>query len=73
MKNAHQNLKEEAFEKLIVDELKRVHGYRIRNRDENYDKNNALDIELLLEFLQTTQKDKFEKLKSELNSTAICY
>src|SRR4030042_3979919 len=70
MKNMHQNLKEEAFEDYIAEQLKKLHNYRIRNRDDDYDQTNALDVELLLEFLQTTQKDKFNRL-AELYGSSL--
>lgn len=62
MSNIHQNLKEEAFEKYIEEQLVKLHNYRSRNRDEHYQKEYALDTELLFEFLHITQKEKIDKL-----------
>jgi type I restriction enzyme R subunit len=57
-----KNLKEEAFEKFIFDELAKLHGYKKRDEEEFYDRTLALDINLLFEFLEKTQPKKVERL-----------
>src|SRR3989344_6425167 len=63
MVNIHQNLKEIEFEKHIEKELARLHGFRKRNAETDYDKATTLDAGLLFEFLSDTQADKVAKLK----------
>jgi type I restriction enzyme R subunit len=63
MANIHQNLKEIEFEKHIEKELSRLHGFRKRNAETDYDKATTFDTALLFEFLNNTQADKVAKLK----------
>lgn len=63
MANIHQNLKEIEFEKHIEKELARLHGFRKRNAETDYDKATTFDTALLFEFLSDTQADKVAKLK----------
>lgn len=58
-----KNLKEEAFEKFIFDELARLHGYKKRDEKKFYDRALALDADLFFEFLEKTQPKKVERLK----------
>jgi len=53
------NYKEIAFEDFIEQQLTQLHGYRQRNAREHYNKQHALDSELVLEFIQTTQAKKW--------------
>lgn len=64
MPNIHQNLKEEAFERHIEKELVKLHKYRKRNNETDYDKATTFDKEILFEFLKTTQKEKLKELEN---------
>jgi type I restriction enzyme R subunit len=55
------NTKESGFEEFIEQELKNLHSYRIRSTS-SYNKELCMDTELVLEFIQTTQKNNWEKL-----------
>lgn len=63
MSNIHKNLKEIAFEEHIAKELVRMHGFRKRTAEKNYDKATTFDYELLIEFLRATQADKLARLE----------
>lgn len=63
MANIHKNLKEIEFEKHIEKELVRLHGFRKRDAETDYNKVTTFDTVLLLEFLQNTQSEKVEKLQ----------
>ncbi len=69
MPNIHQNLKEIEFEKHIEKELARLHGFRKRNAETDYDKATTFDTALLFEFLRETQADKVAKLKEVSGDT----
>lgn len=55
------NTKESGFEEFIEGELVGVNGYRKRENS-SYDKKLCMDTELVLEFIQNTQKDKWAEL-----------
>ncbi len=55
------NTKESGFEEFIEQELKSLHSYRTRSTS-SYNKELCMDTELVLEFIQTTQKDNWDKL-----------
>jgi len=63
MPNVHQNLKEIAFEKHIEKELIRLHNFRKRNAETDYDKTTTFDKELLFEFFNSTQSAKISRLQ----------
>lgn len=63
MANIHKNLKEFAFEEHIEAELARLHGFRKRNAETDYDKATTFDKELLFEFLRASQGDKLARLE----------
>lgn len=63
MPNIHKNLKEFAFEEHIEAELARLHSFRKRNAETDYDKVTTIDKELLFEFLRTSQGDKLARLE----------
>ncbi|MEN9340272.1 MAG: hypothetical protein RIQ62_1584 [Bacteroidota bacterium] len=63
MPNIHNNLKEIEFERHIEKELVRLHGFRKRDAETNFDKATTFDTELLLEFLSVTQADKLARLR----------
>ena len=63
MPDIHQNLKEIEFEKHIEKELVRLHSFRKRNSETDYDKTTTFDKELLFEFLRATQTDKLSRLQ----------
>ncbi len=69
MSNPHKNLKESAFEEHIEKELVRMHKYRKRNAETDYDKETTFDRELLIEFLRTTQNEKLKKLEEIYGDT----
>ncbi|MEF2174929.1 MAG: type I restriction endonuclease [Candidatus Absconditabacteria bacterium] len=57
------NITENEFERIIENHLIQVHGYRKRSTL-NYDKDFCVDKDLLIEYIQSTQGDKWEKLIS---------
>lgn len=63
MANPHKNLKESAFEEHIEKELAKLHQYRKRNAETDYNKTTTFDGELLFEFLRSTQVKKLERLE----------
>ena len=71
MPQIHSNLKEEAFEKHVASQLVELHRYKKRNAEKHYDRALALDIELLLEFLKETQKEKLNQLEELYGDTLI--
>ena len=68
-------LSEEEYQRFIVEQL-RKNGYRIRTA-EHFNPDLAMDTELLMEFLNTTQPDTMKKLrkihKDRLEDTIINY
>ncbi len=70
MPNIHQNLKEIEFEKHIEKELVRLHGFRKRNAETDYNRLTTLDEELLFDFLRVTQEEKLTKLQ-EISGNAL--
>lgn len=69
MPNPHQNLRESAFEEHIEKTLVKMHKYRKRNSDTDYDKTTTFDRALLLEFLRATQGEKLRKLEETYGET----
>ncbi len=69
MPNIHQNLKEIEFEKHIEKELARLHGFRKRDAETDYDKATTFDTALLFEFLRETQADKVARLREVSGDT----
>jgi len=69
MSNPHKNLKESAFEEHIEKELVRMHKYRKRDAEVNYDKATTFDRELLFEFLHSTQSEKLIRLEETYGDT----
>ncbi len=55
------NTKESGFEEFIEQQLVSLHKYRSRPNS-SYNKDLCMDTELVLEFIQTTQKDSWNKL-----------
>ena len=55
------NTKESGFEEFIEQQLVSLHKYRSRPSS-SYNKDQCMDTELVLEFIQTTQKDSWNKL-----------
>ena len=55
------NIRESGFEEFIEGELVGMHGYRSRGASV-YDKNLCMDTELVLEFIQNTQDDAWQRL-----------
>lgn len=70
MPNVHQNLKEIEFEKHIEKELIRLHNFRKRSADTDYDKITTFDKKLLFEFFRSTQSAKISRLQ-EISGDAL--
>lgn len=70
MPNIHKNLKEIEFEKHIEKELARLHKFRKRNAETDYDKATTFDVALLFEFLRATQEEKLTRLQ-EISGDAL--
>lgn len=58
------NTKESGFEEFIQNELEKMHGYKIRSSHQ-YDKKLCMDTELVIEFIETTQPQAWEKLSEQ--------
>ncbi len=67
MTNLRTNLNEASFEEHIEKTLVEMNGYISRD-NEKYDRELAMDAELVLEFLRNTQQEKLEHIK-ELRGT----
>lgn len=63
------NTREIGFEEFIEGQLASLHGYRTRVASQ-YDKNLAMDSELVLEFVQATQPDEWKKLVAQYGAEA---
>src|SRR3989344_3089137 len=59
------NTREIGFEVFIEEQLVGLHGYRVRSRDTDYNKARAMDGELVLEFIRTTQTDEWRALEGQ--------
>ena len=57
------------YQQLILHELEQNNGYRIRNSKTDFNAGYAMDTEILLEFLKTTQKEEFDKLEKYYKET----
>lgn len=55
------NTKEAGFEELVVEQMHTQHQYRVRTAS-SFDKELAMDRELVLEFIKTSQEDAWKKL-----------
>jgi Type I site-specific restriction-modification system, R (restriction) subunit and related helicases len=64
------NTKEIGFEEFIENELVEKRGYRIRSPREHYNKQLAMDTELVLEFVRSTQPDEWEKVEAQYGADA---
>ncbi len=64
------NTKEIGFEEFIENELIARHTYRIRSPREHYDKKLAMDTELVLEFVRSTQPDEWKALIAQYGADA---
>ena len=67
--NTKTNTKESGFEEFIEHELVGLHGYRSRPAS-SYNKTLCMDEELVLEFIQNTQKESWEKLVEQYGEDA---
>ena len=65
------NYKEIAFEDFIEQQLVQLHAYRQRNAREDYDKKRALDGNLVLEFIQATQQNTWDKYSAQFGEQAV--
>jgi type I restriction enzyme R subunit len=61
---------EEAFETHIVEQLVEQQGYLLRDAGKNYNKDFALDTELLLTFIKETQPQNWERFVKRVGNTA---
>jgi type I restriction enzyme R subunit len=64
------NTKEIGFEEFIENELVAKHGYHIRSPRDNYDKKHAMDTELVLEFVRTTQPEEWKQIEEQYGADA---
>lgn len=60
--NLKKQLSEQAFEEHVAKTLVKMHGYVLRE-SERYDRDYAMDIDLLMQFLERTQSEKLEALE----------
>ena len=65
------DISEYAFETYIVEHLTGIHGYRQRDSKEHYDRVTALDWDLVLEFIITTQPDTWQDLQEQHGSQTV--
>ena len=61
---------EDVFEERIANCLVKMQGYVLRTSDTDYNKELALDVELLVRFLKTTQPDAWATLEDYYGATA---
>ena len=64
------NTKELGFEEFIQNELFKLHGYRVRSPREHYNKQLAMDTELVLEFIRATQPDEWKRIETQHGTDA---
>ncbi len=64
------NTKESGFEDYIVNYLVNYNNYRLRNSQKHYDKKQCLDKELLINFITTTQPEKWNRLRKQFDEDA---
>lgn len=64
------NTREIGFEEFIEQELVEQHGYRVRSPREDYDVARAFDAGLVLEFVQATQPEEWQKLVEQYGDGA---
>lgn len=64
------NTKESGFEEFIEQQLVDLHKYRSRSNS-SYDKELCMDTELVLEFIQTTQKESWDKLVEQYGDDVV--
>lgn len=57
-----RDINEERFETHIFDTLHKLHGYRKRKDEADYNREAALDEELVWEFLESSQSDVLERI-----------
>lgn len=58
----NRDVREEKFEKHIVDKLCDLHGYIKRNDAQHYDKDKAIDEGLVWKFLESTQPEELARI-----------
>lgn len=68
-KKPYKDLKEAAFEEHIEKELVRLHKYRKRNTESDYNRELAIDSGMLFEFIEKSQKNKFDQLKARFGDS----
>lgn len=59
----NRDIREEKFEKHIVDKLHELHGYLKRNDAQHYNRDKTLDEALVWRFLESTQADELTRIK----------
>ncbi len=64
------NTRESGFEEFIEAQLNKLHGYRIRTAID-YDKNVAMDVDLVAEFLQKSQPKIWKQLQSQYGEDVL--
>jgi len=70
------DISEKGFEDQIEDHLHTVHGFRKRsglkgNSNTNYDPKHCVDLDLLLEFITSTQKEEWARLAAQHGTAVI--
>lgn len=61
--SSNRDIREERFEKHIVDKLCELHGYVKRHDAQHYDRDKAIDEDLVWQFLQSTQSEVLARIK----------
>ncbi len=64
------NTLESGFEEFIEEQLNQLHSYRIRTASD-YDKNVAMDVDLVAEFIQKSQPKIWEQLEAQYGEDAL--
>lgn len=59
---SNRDIREERFEKHIVSKLCDLHGYVRRNDAQHYDRDKALDLDLVWKFLESTQAEELARI-----------
>jgi type I restriction enzyme, R subunit len=57
-----RDIREERFERHIVDKLCKLHGYVKRNDSHHYDRDKGLDEDLVWQFLESTQAEELTRI-----------
>lgn len=61
---SNRDIREDKFEKHIVDKLCELHGFVKRNDTQHYDRDNAIDDGLVWQFLESTQAEELARISA---------